>query len=145
MRVKRWLVGSSLFLLLAGLSGTAIAVPRAIAVRVHRPIARAYWGWGYPYWGWGWGWDPWYYGPGEIGVVRVDYGTVQFDVKPKNSKVYVDKRYLGTVNELNGRHHEANMPRGYHDIKVVSPDGRKVERSVYLAAGQKVKFEEHFS
>ncbi len=145
MRVRKCLIGYSLILLLTSLSATAGAAPRAAAVRIYRPIPRVhYWGWGYPYWGWGWGWSPWYYGPGEVGVYNVDYGTVRFDVKPRNSKIYVDKKYLGTVSDLNGRHHEENLPRGYHDVKVVAPDGRKVERTVYLAAGQRLKFEQHF-
>ncbi len=157
MRVNKLLVGTSLFLLLAGLQGAALAHPRdrddahegfrgGGVVRVYRPFPRYYWGpaaplWG---WGWGWGWDPWYYGPPAVNVYRVDYGTIQFDVKPANSRVYVDNKYLGTVSELSGRHHEAYLPGGYHDVRVVVPDGQTVERNVYLAVGQKIKFEEHF-
>lgn len=155
MRVRIWLVSASLFLLLAGLQGVAAASPNARVgahvgfhsggVRlIYRPFPRYFWGPAYPYWGWGWGWDPWYYGPPAVNVYRVNYGTIQFDVKPKNSRVYVDHKYLGTVGELSGRHHEANLPGGYHDVRVVAPDKREVERTVYVALGQKVKFEQHF-
>jgi hypothetical protein len=156
MRVRKWLGCTSLFLLLAGLPAMALAGPSARGgahgnfrvggvARIYRPFPHYYfWGPADSFWGWGWGWSPWYYGPSAVNVYRINYGIVEFDVKPKNSSVYVDNKYLGTVSQLSGRHHEADLPGGYHAIKIVAPDGRTVERTVYLAVGQKLKFKQHF-
>ncbi len=156
MRVRIWLGCTSLFLLLAGLPAAALASPRGWrgerggfreggAVRIYRSFpGYYYWGTTNPFWGWDWGWYPWYYEAPEVNVPRGNYGIVAFDVKPKDSKVYVDHRYLGTVNELSGRHHEADLPSGYHSIRIVVSGRRAVERTIYLAAGQKVKFKQHF-
>ncbi len=105
-----------------------------------------------PFWGFGFGWgpywdgywDPWYgygYGYPNVEVRRVNYGTLDFKVKPASTQVYVDQKYLGTVKELD--HHKAYLAAGYHSVKLVAPDGRKVERSIYVALGRTVKIEEH--
>jgi len=112
-------------------------------VRVYRPFHHYYgWGWGYPY-GFGF-WGPWWYGPQSVEVRRIDYGAIDFDVKPVDAQVYVDGKYLGTVGELSGRHHEANLPQGLHQVRVLGPGGQKAEREVYVAAGRKVKFRHQF-
>ena len=73
---------------------------------------------------------------------QVDYGKVEFKVKPDNTNVYVDQKLIGPVNALD--HHRAYMADGNHDIKLVATDGREIERSVYVAAGQTIKIEEKF-
>jgi hypothetical protein len=99
-------------------------------------------GWGYPwYWDNPWYWNPYYYsGPNVLEPNQVDYGTVEFKVKPTSTKVYVDGKFLGTVNDLD--HHKAYMPGGYHSIKLVAPDGKTVDRSVYVAAGKTIKIDD---
>ncbi len=115
-------------------------------VRVHGPYRGAWgwgWGWGYPY-GWGFWGGPWWYGPQSVDVRHITYGAIDFNVKPLNSQVYVDNKYLGTVGDLNGRHHEADLPQGMHQVKVVGPAGQVAEREVYVAAGVKIKFSHQF-
>jgi hypothetical protein len=77
-------------------------------------------------------------------VRRIDYGAVDFNVKPLSSQVFVDGKYFGTVGDLKGRHHEAFLAAGLHDVRVVGPGGQKAEREIYVAAGQRFKFSHHF-
>ncbi len=153
MRIKTWLISAAFLLLAGGFQLSGYAMPRAgggrLAVAAFRggfhPIVRGRvfvgpafgWGWG---WGWGdpWYWDPYYY-PGPMEVQRINYGTVEFKVKPDDTKVYVDQKFIGTVKELD--HHKAYVQAGNHDIKLVAPDGQKLDRNLYVAAGQKIKME----
>jgi hypothetical protein len=75
-----------------------------------------------------------------VEVHRVNYGTVEFKVKPESTKVYVDQKFIGTVQDLD--HHRAYMPAGNHDIKLTAPDGQILDRTLYVAAGQKIKIDE---
>ena len=152
MRSRHWLVVATLFLLVSLFPASAFAQRgfrgggfrgggfRGGRVVVVRPSIGFGFGWG-PYWG-GY-WNPWYgYGyPDVVQVRRVDYGTLDFKVKPENTQVYVDQKYLGTIKELD--HHKAYLAGGYHNIRLVAPDGRAVDRSVYVAVGRTVKIEEH--
>jgi hypothetical protein len=102
-------------------------------------------GWGY---GWGWG-DPWFWGgpyyyPGTnvLELRHANYGTLEFNVKPQDTKVFVDKKFIGTVGELD--HHKAYVAAGNHEIMLQAPDGKTMERNVYVAAGKKVKIDERF-
>jgi hypothetical protein len=147
MRVGKWLGVATLFLLLSSFPAAASAHPRGFGggFRFHTVrVFPAYdpFFWGYSAWGPGWYWDPWYYSPDVVTARNADYGTVEFRVKPESTKVYVDQHYLGTVDDLQGRHHETQLPKGYHNIKLVAPDGNTVQRSIYLAGGEKFKFEE---
>ncbi len=149
MRSRHWLVVATLLLFVSIFPAAAFA-------------ARGFHGGGFraggrvvlvePYFGFGFGWgpywdgfwDPWYgygYGYPNVEVRRVNYGTLDFKVKPASTQVYVDQKYLGTVKELD--HHKAYLAGGYHNVKLVAPDGRKVERSIYVAVGRTVKIEEH--
>jgi hypothetical protein len=76
-----------------------------------------------------------------VEVHPVNYGTVEFKVRPENTKVYVDQKFIGTVNDLD--HHRAFMHAGNHDIKLVAPDGQTFERTLYVAAGKKFKIQEN--
>jgi hypothetical protein len=100
-------------------------------------------------WGWGWGWnDPWiwgpYYYPGSnvMEIRHANYGTLEFKVKPEDTKVYVDKKFIGTVGDLD--HHKAYVAAGNHEIMLKAPDGGTMERNVYVAAGKKIKIDERF-
>ena len=150
MRIIKWLTVASLTLLASAFYASAYARPRvAVGVGIGAvPVVRyyrsfypgyAWWPGYYPYYPYA---GPWYYGPRTVEVHRVNYGTIQFNVKPEDTRVYVDGKYLGTVHELEGHHHEASLGGGDHNIKLVAPDGRKVERTVYVAIGKKIKFTE---
>lgn len=156
MKNKMWIVVAAFFLCFGGLQMPAFAAIKGGAGfhgGFHGGFGRGfrrgvvvapYWGFG---WGPGWGWgDPWYgypygyAGQSYLGVERVDYGAVEFKVKPKTTKVFVDGRFLGMVNDLD--HHRAYMPRGYHNIKLEAPDGQVANRSIYVAAGRTIKINE---
>lgn len=94
------------------------------------------WGWDYP-----WGWGPYYYPAPEIRrLPPVNYGTLEFNVKPEQTEIYVDNKFIGTVKSLD--HHRAYMKQGDHVITLKAPDGRKTERNIYVAAGKKIKIKE---
>ncbi len=159
MRRKAWLVAAAFFLLVGGTQMSAFAAPRAGGGRgfdrddrggFHEgfhggafhpgvfagPAFGFGWGWGYP-----WYWGPYYYpGPDVVEVHHVNYGTVEFKVKPETTKVYVDKKFIGEVKDLD--HHKAFLPAGDHDIKLVAPDEQTMDRTLYVAAGQKIKIDE---
>ena len=73
-------------------------------------------------------------------VRHANYGTLEFKVKPEDTKVYVDKKFIGTVNELD--HKKAYVAAGNHEIKLEAPDGQSMERNMYVAAGKKIKIKE---
>jgi hypothetical protein len=165
MRTKTLLVAVMFFLLAGLLPSAGFALPRGHGGRAfgggegggfhegfhgegHRgfPSGRIFVGPAYGFgWGFGWG-DPWFWGPyyypntGMLEVRRANYGTLEFKVKPENTKVYVDKKFIGEVNELD--HHKAYVAAGNHDIMLKSPDGQTMERSIYVAAGKKIKIDE---
>ena len=163
MRAKIWLAVAAAFLLLAcALPASVLASPhggggmRVGRGEMHRgfhrvvPSQRVY---VEPYYGFGWGlnlgwgnpwiWDPYYYpGPSVMEVRHANYGTLEFKVKPEDTKVYVDKKFIGTVNELD--HKKAYVAAGNHEIKLEAPDGQSMERNLYVAAGKKIKIKETF-
>jgi len=147
MRTRTCLFVAAFILLAGGFQTSAFAMSRmggAVGFRggfhtfrsgdfhrtvVVRPAFDFGWGWGYP-----WYWGPYYYGyPGSYAVEgsQANYGAVEFKVKPDNTKVYVDQKFIGSVNDLD--HHKAYMADGNHDIKLVAKDGRTIERSVFVA------------
>jgi hypothetical protein len=163
MRYKTWLVVGALFLITGGLHASAYAMSREGGFRGeghagmqsggdHDDFHGGYHGGGFrggvfagPAFGNGWGspwfWDPYFYpGPNVVEVHHANYGTIEFKVRPENTKVYVDKKFIGSVNDLD--HHRAYMPIGNHDIKLVAPDGQTLDRTIYVAAGQKIKIQE---
>jgi hypothetical protein len=159
MKGKTWLLTAGLFLLLGVMQTSAMAFAREgmrggdadDRIGAHEGFHGGHFGprvFGGPGFGFGWGWgDPWYWGPysydpwpGVVEVHHVNYGTVEFKVKPENTKVYVDQKYIGTVKDLD--HHKAYMPAGNHEIKLVAPDNQTMDRTLYVAAGQKIKINE---
>jgi hypothetical protein len=74
-----------------------------------------YGGYGYPYYGGG------YYGAGAYGAGyhRGYYdssGSVRVIVEPRETKVYVDEYYAGTVDDFDGIFQRLNLRPGRHDI-----------------------------
>jgi hypothetical protein len=166
MRAKTWLIAAMFFLLAGVMPLPALAAPRGHGGRdfdrdghggIHREFGGRFHGRGYRGsifagpgfglgWGWGWGnpwfWDPYYYpGPNVLEVRHANYGTLEFKVKPENTKVYVDKKFIGEVNDLD--HHRAYVAAGDHEITLKAPDGQTLERNVYVAAGKKIKIDEN--
>ena len=164
MKAKAWLLVAAFCLLFGGLPVSGFAARRG-GGGMHnggsergeshegfrdrdfgRGYGRAYigpslgwgWGWNTP---WIWGWGPYYYPQNSLEVRHVNYGTVEFKVKPENTKVYIDNKYVGTVGELD--HHRAYMAQGNHEIKLEAPDGQTMDRTIFIAAGKKIKIKEN--
>jgi len=142
MRKKRWFAASGIFMFL-GLTAPAHGEVRvAGGVRFHigrtpRIVAGFHYGPrrpGYVYHA------PYFYAPRRVEVYRINYGEVDFNVEPQNSRIFVDGRYLGIADDFNGWPQTAKLPAGYHDVEVVAPDGRREQRRVYVAAGQELNF-----
>lgn len=169
MKVKRWLIPAAFFLLLGSLPVSVAFARGREGMRgghsdfgeMHErfdgghhdgDMGRAYgpnvfmgpslgWYWGYG-WNYPWIWSPYYYpGPNAVDIRHVDYGTLEFKVKPEDTKIYVDNNYIGTVKSLD--HHKAYMKQGNHEIRLEAPDGGKLDRTIYVAAGKKIKLVEN--
>jgi hypothetical protein len=118
-------------------TGVHVGVHVGVGGPVYRPFHPVY---PYRYWYPGPGFYAGYYGPRVVEVRRVNYGSVDFNVDPQQSQVFVDGRYLGVADDFNGFPQTAKLPAGYHDVKIVSPDGRTVGRRIYVAAGEELNF-----
>ncbi len=151
MRNKKLLVVAMLLLVMGVVPAAAFAQRGGF----HGGFGRGHYGgravFAYPGFGFGFGyggWGPYYpygywypYSPYWGGkVYRVDYGTVEFKVKPKSTQVFVDGKYLGRVDELD--HQKAYLPGGNHEIRLTAPDGRTFVRTIYVAVGAKIKINE---
>ncbi len=70
------------------------------------------WGWGYPGWGYGyagWGYPGYGYGYGGYGVpggtvtvLTGEWAIVATDVSPETTRVFLDGRFIGMVEDFNG-------------------------------------------
>jgi len=87
-----------------------------------------------------------YYGPAVRPVARVvevvpaHYGRVDFDVNPNKSQIFVDGAFIGIADDLDGWPQTAKLPAGYHEVRVVTPDGRTDHRRIFVSAGQELHF-----
>jgi len=136
MKTRNWLAAGTLGLALMAIPAETSAAHRVVAapgVRVSvtprfyygpRPVVHA--------------------APRVVAVRPVNYGSVDFNVEPQKSKVFVDGKYLGIADDFNGYPQTAKLSVGYHDIRVVAPDGRTEHRRIYVAAGQEFNFNLNF-
>jgi hypothetical protein len=71
-------------------------------------------------------------------------GTIDFDVKPNKSAVYVDGVRIGVADSFDGWPDAFHTRAGKHRIKLVSPDGRVYTATVMVQPGRetnvRVKF-----
>jgi hypothetical protein len=169
MKTRKWLMVATFILLTACIGAPVFAAPRgggggrsgrselgerhegfrggfhdggfgrAYTPRVYvAPYPGWYFDWG---WGPGWIWGPYPYpGPDVVEVRHVNYGTLDFKVKPVDTQIYVDNKFIGTVKSLD--HHKAYVKQGDHEITLKFPDGRTVDRNIYVAAGKKIKIDD---
>jgi len=128
------------------------AVPRvirsrpAVSVGVYYgpSIYRGYRGWyGSPY---GWydpfyypypmyysQWYPPYYGYGRGFDIS---GSLRLQVTPRQTEVFVDGYYAGTVDDFDGVFQRLNIEPGEHDIELFLPGHRSLQQKVYLQPGR---------
>ena len=71
-------------------------------------------------------------------VVRPDSATIDFDVEPEESKIYVDGRYRGTADDFDGFPDVLSLKPGEHEVRIETPDGRVTSKLVELASGAAV-------
>ncbi|GAB4253349.1 MAG: hypothetical protein Kow00109_28990 [Acidobacteriota bacterium] len=72
----------------------------------------------------------------------VNYGRVDFNVKPKNSRIYVDGAYIGIADDWDGGFFgtTASLKAGPHTVRIVAPDGRSIVRRIYVMPGRELDF-----
>jgi hypothetical protein len=125
---KRLIAALGLGLMVAAATNETFAVHRLVGVRV--AVGPRF-----------------YYGPAVrplrprvVEVVPANYGRVDFDVNPNKSQIFVDGAFIGIADDLDGWPHTAKLPAGYHDVRIITPDGRTDHRRIFVAAGQELKF-----
>ena len=81
-----------------------------------------------------------YHGPRVVRVERIRYGSIDFNVRPQRSQIYIDGKLLGIADDFNGYPQTARLPAGRYNIRVVAPNGRVETRRVYVIAGRELNF-----
>jgi hypothetical protein len=86
------------------------------------------WGWGYGWYGPGW-YEPYGYIPGPVA------GKVKVQNTAKDTQVYVDNGYAGTVKQLG----TFPLKAGTHDIELRAPNGQSLyHEQINVIAGKTV-------
>ena len=116
------------------------------AVRVVRPsrvvVAGAYYR---PFF-----YDPWYFGPYDqwyqpyygYGPVFDLSASLRLLVEPRETEVFVDGYFAGTVDEFDGFFQRLRLEPGEHDLELYLPGHRNVQRKVYVQPGRTFKVHE---
>lgn len=63
------------------------------------------------------------------------YGVLDLNVKPRATEVWVDGTLRGTCDEFDGYPDKLTLAPGMHAIRLVTPDGDDVSRSLRVRAG----------
>jgi hypothetical protein len=63
------------------------------------------------------------------------HGVLDLNVKPKATVVWVDGRRHGPCSRFDGSPGKLRLPAGFHDLRLVLPDGHAVERQVRVRPG----------
>lgn len=98
-----------------------------------------YYQWGYPY--------PWYGYPSPGYSIAVpesttgsstEDGTVQFDVTPTETRVFVDDFYVGSIDEFEGK--QLSLPPGPHHIELQADGYQPVILNVRVQSNHTIKY-----
>ena len=74
---------------------------------------------------------PYYYGGGfDIS------GSLRLRVTPRQTQVFVDGYYAGTVDDFDGVFQRLNIEPGEHDLELYLPGHRSLQQKVYLQPGR---------
>jgi PEGA domain len=127
--------------------GVRVGSPRGAVIvggGYYRPYYRSYyrplfydpWYWypspfwyppGYGY-GYGYGYQsPYYYGGGA---------SLRLQVNPRETEVFIDGYYAGTVDDFDGFFQRLNLEPGEHDLELYLPDHRIAQQKIYLQPGK---------
>jgi hypothetical protein len=107
------------------------AVRRPVVVRNYyyrAPFYRPWYGIGYP-------WYPGFY----YGYQRPYYdlsGSLRLQVSPRETEVFIDGYYAGTVDDFDGMFQRLHVEPGEHDIELYLPGHRSVHQQIYLQPGR---------
>ena len=79
--------------------------------------------------------------PRTVQVVVINgvaHGTLDMNVKPRSTEVWVDGTFRGTCDAFDGHPNKLHLRPGTHRIKLVTPDGLEVAREIRVRAGVEV-------
>ncbi len=68
-------------------------------------------------------------------------GSIDFDVDPDTTQVYVDGTLRGTVDDFDGFPQHLKLRPGNHNITLRTPDGVEVSKDIRITTGTKIKIE----
>ena len=112
---------------------------RAVPGRV--VVLRAYYApsyydpWFNPY---AYGWYPRYaYGPGYPGFV--DGASLRLQVTPRDTEVFIDDYYVGTVDDFDGFFQRLPLEPGEHEVTLYLPGHRTAKQMVYIQPGRTLR------
>jgi hypothetical protein len=75
----------------------------------------------YPYYGYGYGYD--------------DSASLRLQVTPRQTEVFIDGYYAGTVDDFDGMFQRLNLDPGEHDLQLYLAGHRSVTQKIYLQRG----------
>ncbi len=114
-------------------------VPRTsvvVGVGVGAGYYRPYYGYYDPFYG------PWFYPyaayqyPPYYGYGRYDLSSsLRLQVTPRNTEVFIDGYYAGTVDDFDGFFQRLHIEPGEHDLQLFLPGHRTVAQKIYLQPG----------
>ena len=123
----------------------AVSLPAFTGVHFGTVSIGVGYGWGpwgppwYAYDGFYGPWGPWgpFYPAGFFAQPGPDKGTVKLLNADKDASVYIDQGYAGKVSELK----KISIKPGVYDLELRSPDGKAVQKRIYVLSGKTVKLE----
>jgi hypothetical protein len=77
-------------------------------------------------------------------VLVGNWGEVDFNVYPEQSKVFVDGILLGKADDVNGWPSTAHLKAGPHTVRLVSPRGQTYQTKIYVQPGKELNFDYRF-
>jgi len=92
----------------------------------YRPFYDPWYGWGAPLYGW----YPPYYGYGY--PYYEGSASMRLEVQPKQTEVFIDGYFAGTVDDFDGFFQRLRLEPGEHDLELYLPNHRSVKQKIYL-------------
>jgi hypothetical protein len=118
-----------------------------VGARYYRPYYRPYYGFYYDPWFYGASWyspfyypySPYYY-YGQYPYYGRGYydlsSSLRLQVTPRQTEVYIDGYYAGTVDDFDGIFQRLHLEPGEHDLQLYLPRHRNFTQKVYLQPGR---------
>ena len=138
-------------LTMPAMTDAQVRVRGGVGVRVGSPRGRVIVGGGYyrPYYRSYYRplfYDPWYWSPSPFWYPAAYayqspyyYGggaSLRLQVSPRETEVFIDGYYAGTVDNFDGFFQRLNLEPGEHDLELYLPGHRSTEQKVYLQPGK---------